>query len=318
VATSGSDNFAVSRNDIIDAALRKIGIAAEGETTASQQTQDAATDLNLMVKSWQAAGLNLWKYEEMILFLVTDTHEYDLGSTTSDHWVKTSGLTTTTTNADAAISATAITVTSITGITNGDFVGVVTDDNTIHWTTVNGAPSGTTVTLTTGLDVAATSGNKLYAFTTKGVRPLQVTHGRAQNDSTSETELTALSREDYFRLSNKSADGITTQFYYNPKLTNGKMYIWPEISDERIFLNLSTQIQIEDFDTASDNPDVPAEYFDSLVWGLAKRLLTEYGIIDPATVQLVLGMAEETYSMAEEFGVENTSLIFMPDWTDFG
>ena len=314
MATSGSDNFAVTRNDIINASLRKIGQLAEGETASAQMINDGAEDLERMVKLWNAAGLHLWKYEEMVLFLVKDQKSYDLGPTTTENWLKLTDLITTTTAADAAIGATAITVASISGISSGDVVGVVVDDNTIHWTTVNGAPAGTAVTLTTGLDVAASSGNKLYAYTNRAVRPLQVTHGRTEVTAGSEVELTMLGREDYFRLSNKAASGSAIQAYYNPRLTNGRLYVWPVSDDERQFLNLTTQIQIEDFDGSGNNPDLPAEWYDPLVWGLAKRLLSEYGVVDPVTVQLVLGMADETYSMAEEFDVEETSVVFGPNF----
>lgn len=313
MATSGSDNFALTRNEIITGGLRKTGQLAEGETASSQQITDGALDLNTMIKLWQAAGLHLWKYQEMILFLVKDQKSYDLGPTTSEHWVKDTDLTTTATTADAAISDTAITVASIDGISNGDFVGVVVDDSTIHWTTVNGAPAGTTVTLSTGLDVAATSGNALYAYTNKAVRPLQITQVRTQISSNSEITHRMLSRDEYFGLANKAATDSPIQTYYNPLLVNGRAYPWPTSDDEREFLNVTAQIQIEDFDGSGDTPDLPIEWGDPLIWGLAKRFLTEYGVTDPMTVQLVTAFADEFYEMAEDFDTEDTSLIFLPD-----
>ena len=149
------------------------------------------------------------------------------------------------------------------------------------------------------------------------MRPLQITHCRIQTNATSEIEGTILSREDFFRLANKSADGTPTQIYYSPALASGKLYIYPEASDERVYLNLTAQIPIEDFDAASNNPDFPAEWHDALVWNLAKRQITEYGITDPSTIQMILGIAEETYRMAAEFDAEDTSLMFIPDFTYF-
>ena len=274
MARSGSDNYAVTRNDIINSALRKIGQLAEGETASAQQINDGAMDLESMAKHWQAAGLHLWKYEEMILFLVLDQKSYDIGPTTTENWLKASDLVETTTTADAAISATSISVTSITGISNGDFIGIITDDSTIHWTTVNGAPSGSTVTLTTGLDVAATSGAVVYAYTNKAVRPLEITQTRTQIDGNSEITHQMLSRDEYFGLANKAATGSAIQFYYNPRLDNGRLYPWPTSDNEREFLNITSQIQIEDFDGSGNNPDLPIEWADPLVWGLAKRFLS--------------------------------------------
>ena len=313
MATSGSDDYSVTRNDIVQAALRKVGQLGEGEVPTAQQTNDGADDLERMVKLWQAAGLHLWKYEEMILFLVGSQKSYDLGTTTTENWLKESDLVSTTTAADAAISATAITVASITGIASGDIVGIITDDTTIHWDVVNGAPAGTTVTLTTGLDVAATSGAIMYAYTSRGVRPLQITQIRTQIDDNSEITHRMISRDEYFGLANKAATGSAIQSYYNPRLGSGRLFPWPTAQDERQFLNVSAQISIEDFDGSGNSPDFPAEWFDPLVWGLAERFLSEYGVIDPVTVQLVTSMAARTYEMAEDFDSEDTSLVFRPD-----
>lgn len=309
---SGSSDYDSTRNEIINFALRKTGQLAEGETASSQQVQDAAEDLETLIKLWQAAGLHLWKYEEMVLFLIKEQESYDIPG--SENWVKESDLTTTTTNTDEVISSTSIGVTSITGMSSADIIGIAVDDNTIHWDVINGAPTGTTVTLTTGLDVAATSGNAVYVYTSAAVRPLQITHGRTQVSTGSEVEITMIGREDYFRLSNKAASGSVVQAYYNPKLTNGKLYVWPTTSDERQFLNLTTQISIEDMDAAGNNPDFPTEWLAALKWNLAEWLLPEYGMTDQVTVGLIQGMAAKTYKLAEDYDIEEADIIFAPNY----
>lgn len=64
----------------------------------------------------------------------------------------------TTLSAGADASDTSVTVASATGIESGDVIGIELTDETTHWTTVSGAPAGTTVTLTDGLSGAASSG----------------------------------------------------------------------------------------------------------------------------------------------------------------
>lgn len=60
----------------------------------------------------------------------------------------------------AAVSTdTTITVASATGISSGDNIAVLLDDGTTHFTTVNGAPSGSVVTLTAAMPGAAAIGN---------------------------------------------------------------------------------------------------------------------------------------------------------------
>lgn len=56
---------------------------------------------------------------------------------------------------------TTITVASVTSITSGDIVGLELDDGSTHWTTVNGAPSGSVVTLTNALPSGAAAGKRV-------------------------------------------------------------------------------------------------------------------------------------------------------------
>jgi hypothetical protein len=52
MSTSGSTNFSVSRNDIINRALGLLGVIPQGGTVSDYT--DAVLALNLMVKAWMA------------------------------------------------------------------------------------------------------------------------------------------------------------------------------------------------------------------------------------------------------------------------
>jgi hypothetical protein len=69
---------------------------------------------------------------------------------------------TTTLTADMATGASSITVTSISGISDEDSIGIGLDDTTIHWTIVDGGPTGLTVKLLAAPFGPATSGNTVY------------------------------------------------------------------------------------------------------------------------------------------------------------
>jgi hypothetical protein len=60
-----------------------------------------------------------------------------------------------------AAAQTDLTVAAITGVASGDIIGILLDDGTTHWTTVNGAPSGSTITITAALPSDAASGNRV-------------------------------------------------------------------------------------------------------------------------------------------------------------
>lgn len=72
---------------------------------------------------------------------------------------------TTTLSADMAAGSLSITVASVTGISDGDSIGIGLDNETIHWTLVNGDPDATllTVPLLVGAWSGASSGNTVYA-----------------------------------------------------------------------------------------------------------------------------------------------------------
>jgi hypothetical protein len=307
MATSGSYDYNNTGTEIITAALRKCGVIAEGETPTAQMLADGLEDLERLTKAWQAAGIRLWKYEEMVLFLETSKQSYNLGPS-GDRIVKKSALTTTALAADASDTATSITVDSATGFNVSDQIGIVMDDNTIHWTTIS-TIVGTTITIASGIDDDAADDNAVYVFTSKAPRPLQVTHGRVQLDTSSETVLNVGGREDYFSLANKSASGTPTDIYYNPTLTNGKLYVYPTVSDERQYLNLTTQIPIEDFDAASNDPDFPQEWFMPLVWNVAAQMYLEYGVNDPITVQKIEKEAEKWYEFVSGFDNEEADIV---------
>jgi hypothetical protein len=74
------------------------------------------------------------------------------------------GYTSTTLTATAAAGATSITVASISGIQNGDALRINLDGGGQSEVTVSGAPSGHTVTLSSGLLAQASSGNAVYDY----------------------------------------------------------------------------------------------------------------------------------------------------------
>lgn len=76
-----SATFTLNRDQVITGALRLLGVLGQGDSPDPIQVQDAAEALNVLVKSWQADGLQLWKVKKYTLALVQGQHEYD---TTTD------------------------------------------------------------------------------------------------------------------------------------------------------------------------------------------------------------------------------------------
>jgi len=310
MAVSGSKNFAVTRADIIEGALAKIGEYDAGEAIPGDETKRAAASLNLMVKSWVARGIDIWLRDEITVFLAADQQSYALGT---DHATRTIQGETTLSSA-ATSTVTSLTVTSSSGMTAADNVGVKLNDNTIHWTTIVSVDSATAITITTGLASAAASGKKVYAYTTKAGRPQKIVYAYRRDKNDIDNEVSIIGESEYMRQSNKGSSGPPVEIWYQPTLTTGTLFVWPVDGGANWDkLMLSVQYLPDDFDAANDNPEFPIEWGDVLVYGLADQLAPEYGL--PLRERAFLKQeAEFKLEEALAYDTENASVIFAMDY----
>jgi hypothetical protein len=312
MATSGSVDYTVTRSDIIQAACETVGVVSIGDAIPAEYSANIIRSLNMLVKQYQsqddyAAGLKIWHRRRATLFLQKDTNQYLIGPTgthATESYVRS------TLTAAVSISGTALTVTSITGISSGDFIGVVMDNNKIHWDTVNGAPSGTTVTLTTGMEAAASSGNYFFTYTTKTRRPLNILTASLRNTSDEDTALGFMDLLEYESIPDKTADGTPTALLYEPVLGNGRLFIDYEPTDVSQVLRYTYLSDAEDFDNATDNPDYPANWFRALKYNLAVEISPDYGMRVSDDLR---ALAVESLAIAKNSNPQTTNLYFEPN-----
>lgn len=315
MTTSGSIDFNSTGADIIKRALRLANVIEQEEEPEGGMTVTALRALNAMVKSWQKRGRYLWKMEDATLFLTLGQRKYKLGGTTTDHATLTRDVVQTTLSAAAAASATALSVTSATGIVADDQIGIILDSGAFHWTTV-ASVSGTTVNIDTALPSAAASGNRTYSYTTALVRPLRIPDDEVRRIDSADQEIPILtfSRNEYFATPNKDASGKPTQAYYDPKLGSGELYLWPVGDTVEDRIAFTCFLPIEDFDVTSNDPDFPSEWLTVLDYGLACEMCVEYGTpqktYDRVKEKFIVEFEEINAFDAEPesvyFGVENT------------
>lgn len=266
MATSGSVDYLITRNEIITEALELLGVLANGDTANTNDVTSCSRTLNMMVKHWQARGVMLWKSQEIYVFLADEGQYYDLGPT-GDHATASFVKTEVATAADSGAST--IEVDDDTGISDADAVGVELDDGTLQWTTVNGAPSSDTITLTASLTDDVSVDANVFTYTTITNRPLFISEGRLHQDSGTEIPLTVVAGNDYKRISTKTSSGKASQIWYDPLTTNGRLHVWPTPDSVKDYLVLTARMPIEDFDSGSDDPDFPQEWLLPLAYNLA-------------------------------------------------
>ena len=78
MALSDSRDFTLNRTQIINAALRVIGVLRGGDTVENDSTleTDCAQALNIMIKNWHNLGMTLWKREEVVVPLIATKRNY--------------------------------------------------------------------------------------------------------------------------------------------------------------------------------------------------------------------------------------------------
>ena len=313
MTTSGSIDFSVSRDQLIESALKHISVLGDGVTPSATQLSEASVILNMIVKAKMADGMPLWAMKTGYILPQTGVTAINLG-VTGDH--ATLSYTQTTSSAAAVAGASTISVTSSTGFASTYYIGIELADNTMQWTTINGAPSGTTITLTEALTGAMSSGAQVYVYQTKLQRPLRIVDAYRTNVLTStRAPINIRTYQQFHALGNFTDASIPNQIYYDPQVTNGILNVYPQFSTGDYVLEIRFHRPFEDFDAAADTPDFPQEYYLPLMVTLAWLLAPKNGVpLDER--KLLQQEAQMLWDNALSNGTEEGSMNLQPfpDW----
>lgn len=291
MATSGSVNYSVTRNDIINEALELNLVKSPGDSADPNDITSCVRTLEMMIKYWQSREIHFWKTEDIYLPLELSETSYTLGPN-GDH--ATTTMVKTEVSTAASSGASTILVDSITGASDADNIGVELDGGDLQWTTINGAPSGSTITLTDSLTDDVVVDAHVYIYTTIINRPLFITKAVLHRDSGTETPIKVISRNKYKGISTKTTTGPANQIWYDPRTTDGTLYVWPTADTVKDYLILTARMPIEDFDASGNNPDYPQEWYLAIAWNLAVLISPKFGSKLPARV------AQKARAMLEE------------------
>ena len=79
MSVSSTTAFTLTRDEIIQYALRKIGVLEAGVTPDATTVANSSTALNMLIKSWIAKGIKLWTVTELTLPLTVSQNSYVIG-----------------------------------------------------------------------------------------------------------------------------------------------------------------------------------------------------------------------------------------------
>lgn len=80
MATSGVTQFQPTRNEIIEAAMRKIGVLAEGQVPSSDNYTTATYALNALLGEFRVLGMPLWKRSSLTFTPTVNVNTYNINT----------------------------------------------------------------------------------------------------------------------------------------------------------------------------------------------------------------------------------------------
>lgn len=314
LATSGSYNFGMDRDTIIKRAMHLANIVNLNQAARGDDHTFAVDIFQSMIKLWQAEGIQLWNRRQATLLTGYQDEQYTISSS-GDHCANTY-VNTTISSAEAS-GQTVISLTSTTGMTAADYIGIELDNNTRQWTTIVSVDSTTQVTVTDALTSAAASGNTVITYTNKiSDKPLRILDMRtvdvSNNNSTVSME--QIGYAEYFNLPVKSTDGKPINFYYDKQLDSGILYVYPRPDDVNVVLNFTYHESIEDVDSGTNNMDFPVEWSLPLIYGLAAELMVAYGKFQE--LPIIQGKADQYKAICRDFDADEDPLFLLPSGYD--
>lgn len=126
--------------------------------------------------------------------------------------------------------------------------------------------------------IAVTANTASY---TLAARPL--TLGTVNyRESTTETWLYRMGRQEYFELPDRASVGRPTQFYYHLQREQGVLYVWPVLGSATGTLIYTTRDEVGDISAGDDVVDFPAEWYEAIHYGLAWRLSSAFEVDKPS------------------------------------
>lgn len=128
------------------------------------------------------------------------------------------------------------------------------------------------------LGTATTDGFVYSGTANKAARPIKIFGVTRRSTSGSEISVMPISRSDYMVIPNKTTQGKVNQYYYDPQLSMGKLYVWPTPDASLDVLVLDIDRPIQDVLSDTDTMDFPQEWIEVIAYGLASKLAPEYGL----------------------------------------
>lgn len=158
------------------------------------------------------------------------------------------------------------------------------------------------------------SGTATYTTDYPALKILGIYH---RDSSNQDTPLTPNTREEWWRIGDKTTTGTPTQFFFDPNnaaISTGTIYLWP-VPDATVAgdtIQIIYQTLIQDAGATSNTLDIPAEWLETIKYGLAVRLAPSYGT-PTAERSLLIKEYKEMLKESLDWDTEQESIYLQPE-----
>lgn len=316
MATSGTYSWSLNRDQAILLALQLTNIAGENDTISDVSTAKqliAKNLLNGMLKVWATDGIKTSKRYKAYLFPQLEQHQYALGSISGSDNCTRAYKSTELTSA-ASSGATTLVVTSTTGMTASDKIGIELDDGTRQWTTISSVNGATGLTIGAALTDDAAIDNTVVTYTTKINRPLDILYGTNLDITTNlESSIACIAHDQYNKLPVKTTVGRPNNIFYDKPLSGANpytsnLYVFPQPQDVNEIITFMYVDSIQDMSSSTDDFDLPTEWQFPVVFNLGCEMARFWGKFEE--LARLEPRAKELYELLKAASSDNTDIQF--------
>ena len=300
--TSGSYTFDknLGIDEIIEDAYERIGM----QGVSGYQLKTAKRSLNILFSEWGNRGLQFWEVKNQNVTLVDGQSVYTFFRSPADG---TSSGVSTTLSAGINAAVTTIGVASVTGLpTAGGIIIIGTEQITysgISSLNLTGCVRGVN-----GSTAATHSTSDAVLQFPIGMTDIQEANHRVKSTSV-DTPMTRISRSQYQGFSNKTSEGLPTQYWVQRFIDKVTMtlYLTPGAAQDGNYINFYYTKRIDDVGAYTNATDIPYRFIPCMIMGLSYYLALKYA---PQRVQELKLLYEDELKRAEsEDGSSNSTYI---------
>lgn len=318
--TSGTiGDTVIDTASVLEHAFRRVKVHPAQQTP--ELVQIAKDNLYLLLMNLANRGLNLWAVESQFVGLQTGQSVYqcpvgtiDLLNLVYSQPTRATGTDTTTSNSITTEFTSATTITrfgvKMSSVQATEMMTLYTSSDGISFTAVE------TFTRT---DWAADTWFWFPLDPSVSAQFFRV----AFNNNATFTEfylattvydlpVTQWNRDTWSVINNKTQLGKPATSYYFEKLIRPQVTVWPVPNNDYDHLTMFIHRQIQDVGGLSQALEIPARWFEAVVWQLASRLVFEVPGVDPSLAPTIVQMADKYMLEVEEEETDGAPIYLTP------